>query len=257
MNVVIGLLLALAASFSATASEKTSFRFAYEDKAVMPFFAGDGEEIPAEPGVSVEMVLRLEKKIPSLNVELQRCPWKRCLHNLKNGEIDAVVASFRAERMDIGVFPMKDGKPNPALRMSSTGYALYKLKSGQLTWDGQALTNANGAIGFPRGYSIGDDLKTLGATVEESGSTLSDMKKLQLRRLDGVAAVESVGDYLIKQPSFGDIVKMEPTFPPKDYYLLLSHQFVLKNPELAQRIWRSMADIRERDLREILPNYLK
>jgi hypothetical protein len=32
---------------------------------------------------------------------------------------------------------------------------------------------------------------------------------------------------------------------------------VLKNPELAQRIWRSMADIRERDLREILPNYLK
>jgi polar amino acid transport system substrate-binding protein len=238
-------------------AEPTVLRFAYEDKELFPFFAGDSAEVPAKPGVTVEMVQRLTSRIPAMKVELQRMPWKRCLLKLEKGEVDAVVASFTSDRLAYGLYPMKDGQTNPALRIGSTSYALYKRKDAALEWDGKSLKGLVLAMGAPSGYSIVEELRAMGLTVEESGSTGADLQKLQMGRLGAVAAVETVADFYLTQSRFGEITKMEPAFAPKHYYLLLSHQFFSQSPALADKVWQAIGGIRERESSAILGKYLK
>ncbi len=232
-----------------------TLRFAYEVKEVAPYFMGEGEKVAARPGITPEALLLLEKKIPGLKVKLLRMPWKRCIVTLHQGEIDAVVASFNAERTESGVYPMKEGQPDHSLRLSTEAYFLYALRSAPVSWDGKTLSGLPGKVGVPLGYSIAGELARLGASVDESANAQSNLDKLAIGRLGGVAALERVGDVLVAQDRYRDIVKLRPALSSKDYYLMLSHQFVKANPQLAQRIWLALAEIRDHEVDKIARRY--
>jgi polar amino acid transport system substrate-binding protein len=71
-----------------------------------------------------------------------------------------------------------------------------------------------------------------------------------------VATLEKVGDYYAQQSPGRTIVKTGPPLARKEYYLLVSHQFFQKHPELVSRIWRALAAIRDEDQDAILVKYL-
>jgi len=255
----IGWRLLLASLFATTlpcAAQSVTLRFAYEDREIFPYMMGEGQAIPDKPGVTPEMVKRLQKKLPDLRIELQRMPWRRCLDNLLQGESDAIVASFNEDRMQHGVYPMKNGQPDTALRSGTSSYSLYKLKTSSLGWDGTRFTGLTGSIGAPMSWSIGDDLKKMGVTIDASPSTHRDFEKLLLNRVAGVAALTDFGDLMLEQPKYTDVIKVTPALASKNYYLLLSHQFVAKHPAMSGKIWRALAEIREHEGRSLMRKYL-
>ncbi len=232
-----------------------------EDKTDFPNVLGDSEEIDwNRPGVSIEFVKRLGEEL-GLKIAIRRLPWKRAMElELKNGRIDGLFpVSYRKEREAFGVLPLKDGKLDATRSMFGSSYFFYKLKTSPLEWNGETLKNLTGPIGAPRGYSVVGDLKQMGYPVEESDDARKDLMRISSGWIGAIAALETAEDHILESsPEFKQsIVKLSPAISTKQYFLMLSHQFVNKNPELAQKIWEKSKDLREKELPKILRKYLE
>ena len=245
-------------------SHAVDLRVAWENAPQPPYYMGRGAKIPPLPGVAVEMVMMLEEYIDGLEVIPQRFPWKRCLKSLEKGKIDGTFnASYKKKRLQFGFYPTKDGTlegtVDPSCRITTIQYCLYVKNDSTVKWDGKKFSNLTGSIGAPFGYSIVGDLEKLGAKVDTSPSTKNDFSKLRLNRLVAVAAQGITGDAMLSAypKKFNMIHKLEPPLKTKPYYIMLSKQFVGKNPELAKKIWETIKIIREKRLPEIAKKYVQ
>lgn len=248
-------------SIVATLYPQTTINVVCEDKEDFPSVLGNSTEIVwSKPGATVEALKILEKRLGVI-IKIRRLPWKRALEEeLKNGTADMIfTASYKKEREAFGVYPTNNGTVDETKCLYFTSYYFYKLKTSSADWDGKNLKNIKGNIGAPRGYSIVDDLKKMGHTVDESPDTLTDLKKLTMGRVDAVAALELTADVLIQNnPDLEkNIVKITTPIAKKAYFIMLSHQFVKKNPELAAKIWDEIKYLRENEYKKIAAKYIK
>jgi polar amino acid transport system substrate-binding protein len=64
---------------------------------------------------------------------------------------------------------------------------------------------------------------------------------------EAFATLENMADdYLIRNSDkYTNITKVERPLKTKAYYLMFSHKFVSGNPQLAERIWNAIAEIKE------------
>ena len=251
--VVLPLMLAAPAM-----AQVAELRVCYEEKDTHDH-TGEGAAVPDNPGVLVELVSMVQLRVPNLRISFLRRPWVRCLIELEVGRVDAVFSSsFKPERLKMGVYPMRDGKDDRRYRIDSKFYSLYKLVEAPLEWDGTLFTNGVQTVLAMRGYAIVDDLKKMGMPVTEVTSSEGAFRMLLAGRADGFAQLSDVGDYILKKNAdFARIVKVTPPITTKDYYLQLSHQFHGSHPELAQKIWKALGELRQSETERLVAKYLK
>jgi polar amino acid transport system substrate-binding protein len=244
-------------SFSFLAHAETVFTVAFEDKAQFPYYMGNSSTVLADkPGATVELIKRLESKIPDLKVVFQRCPVKRCLNDLETGAIDALFnLSFKESRLKMGAYPWKDGSVDTDRKLTTINYSFYKKKGTDFDWDGKNVSGTVAKIGAPTGYSIVGDLTKMGLTVSEAPTSESNFKKLLAGRISAVALQDIKGDILVKDPEFSSIVKVETPIKVKPYYLVISNQFKDKNTEMAENIWSTLAELKEQEFDKISEKY--
>ncbi len=228
--------------------KKKGITFVFETKANPPFCLGKGTAIDwQKPGITLEVLKLIEKQL-NIKIHFKRNPWKRALALLENNEVQGVFhASFKKERMRLGVYPMKNGAVDPDRSLMTNTYYVYKLKSSSLQWDGKQFTNLkNDYIGITFGYSISSDLKKWQVPVQEAKNTITNFRKLANGRLAAVADLGTMADIHLKNhpEKFTDIVKVKTPLKSKPYYLILSHDFVNKQPDLAQKIWHEISRIK-------------
>lgn len=238
------------------AAEVKEVRFMCENVEQFPIHMGNSDSIDwNKPGAGIECVKMLESKV-GIKIKVERAPWKRVLDvELKNGTSDgAFPASYKKEREALGAYPMKGGKVDKTRSLYTDAYYFYKLKDANFSWDGKAVSNLKGMVGAPYGYSVVDDLKKLGISVEESEETLLDFKKLAAGRVGAVAALELMADFLLKKyPDLNKvIVKVSTPIASKEYYVMLSNQFVKSNPALADKIWNAVGKMRENEFPKLV-----
>jgi polar amino acid transport system substrate-binding protein len=247
-------------SFSFFIHAETIFTVAYEDKVQFPYYMGESSKVLSQnPGAAVELIQLIESKVPGVKVVLKRYPWKRCLNELEKGTVDgAFNASFKEARLKFGAYPWVADHVDPDRRLTTIAYYFYKKKGTEFSWDGKNVSGANSSVGAPAGYSIVGDLKKMGLKVSESSSSETNLKKLTSGRVSAVALQEVTGDYYINKDSkFSTIEKVEPPLKTKPYYLMISHQFKNKHPDLAKKIWSAVAELREEQLKKLTEKYFK
>ncbi len=230
-----------------------------EDKEEFPGIIGNSDKLnPDKPGATIECLRLIEKKL-GVKIIIKRLPWKRAFESdLKSGSADGLIAaSYKKEREQYGVYPMKGDEPDESRSLYISSYFFYKLKKSDIEWNGRELKNLRGNIGAPYGYSIVDDLKNLGYKVEESNGTTADFQNLLRGRVDAVAALELTGDSLLtKNRDYAkQIVKLKYPIASKAYYVMLSHQFVEKNPEFSEKFWNAVKEMRIRYYKKIAVKY--
>jgi polar amino acid transport system substrate-binding protein len=236
-------MLLLALPFAALAQEKP---------AVVTLCHEDGEAYPwlikASPGYSALMMKEVEKEA-GVPVKLVPKLWKQCLADVQSGAVDgAINASFNKERAAFSMYPTNlDGEPDASKRMYRATYALYKLKTSALAWDGKKLS-ANGPIGAQTGFSIIGQLKELGAKVDDSSPVSEEQLKrvaagtilaAAMQTTDADAAMQGNADWRAK------IERVNPPLTEKPYYTIFSKQFFGKHQATARAIWRAQGKVRE------------
>ena len=225
----------------------------YDSAMIYPYLLQkDGKIDQNKPGVTFEVMNLVAKKL-NIKIDFVGLPWKRALRTLKENELDALFqASFRKERMDFGQYPMKNGVVDSSKHIMKWTYSFYRLKGTSLQWDGTTLKwkgkklSEYKKIGAMNGYSVVNDLIKQGLTVNLSNNMSSLLKMLYRERLYGVISLEEYIDVAIRlnPEEFINIEKVNPAFKQKEYYLMLSHDFVGKYPALSKKIWEEIKNIR-------------
>ncbi len=258
---LVALLLCCAPQPHAHANEALKppapLKFCFENATILPWRTADGK------GLNVDLLQQVSQQVGQPFVYLA-LPWKRCLASLQANEVDgAFAASFSVERLEIGAYP--GGKQaDPAKRMHTDRYVLLKRKGSAVQWDGKQITNLDGVVGVQLGYSIGAQLRGWGIPVEEGNQgALALARRLILGRVGAIAMGGSDATMLMFQPEVANQLEELPVpLTEKPYYLLLSHQLLSRQPELAQRIWKGIETVRnsaaykkqERQAIELIPD---
>ncbi|POZ61729.1 substrate-binding periplasmic protein [Chromobacterium alticapitis] len=191
---------------------------------------------------------------------LQRCdlqgrflrqPGERIVQNLALNRLDgALLLSYRDDRSRKMVFPLQDGLPDPAQRMTQLNYAFYVRNDSHLRWNGRWLGGMAGTVGVNQGWSIGRELMARGMEVEESVGIADNFAKLQAGRTDAYVLHQIAGDlYLSHHPEL-QIHRMSPPLRSKPYYWVFSRGYALQHPRQVACLWRQMPRLRARYLAE-------
>ncbi|MES9932813.1 MAG: transporter substrate-binding domain-containing protein [Candidatus Sedimenticola sp. PURPLELP] len=258
-KVAVFILLSLILSSSVFA-EKTTVLFATYDTAVPPFLMGKGTSfIKDKPGVYIDMLQLLEQKL-DIKIVLKRYSYPRAIKYLKEGRIDGQFPwSFKQKRLQNGLFPMIDNQQDGSKRLMTFSYVIYKLKDSNLGWDGKAFTNLDKPFGVQKDYSIVEVLRNkYKAKVDDvTKHTYQNFDRLLAGRVAATVDVEEAADVVLNSDKRykNNIVKMSPPLVTKPYYLVLSHQFVEKHPELANKIWIAIEEIREKHFLRLIEKY--
>jgi len=226
---------------SYAAENPASIKLCYQEGTVYPWVLKD------KPGLNIVLLRGVEQKL-GVKLELIAQSWKRCQEEMRSGAFDGIfAASFKTDRLEMGHFPMAGGKPDEAKAMMMDSYTLYRLKGSAAQWDGKTLTSS-GAIAAQTGYSIIEQLKTLGARVDDGSPEAADnLKKLLAGRVSAAALQTLEAERaLASDPEFSN--KIEAVSTPlvkKAFYLMLSKQFVAKYSNFSSDVWNAVGQVRE------------
>ncbi len=231
----LGLLMA-AAPASAYAVTKVSLCF--ENKLVAPW------RTPERSGLNFELLKRVEAKL-DISFSYELLPWKRCLAKLKSNEVDgAFSVSFSDERREYGAFP-GGASHDSKKRLHTARYFLLRKKGSTVDWDGKQFHGLDGKVAFQLGYSVGDLLRAMRLPVDESSDSSHNVgRKVLTGRVAAAAMMDSDVAALMAGPLAPQLDVAATPLLEKPYYLMLSHALVKARPELAERIWKSIEEVR-------------
>ena len=251
MRLVAGLLaLVLAPSVFAC-----SLRIVYSDVAAPPYILGNGTEVPAAPGIAVEVVNEAAQVV-GCKLTWVRLPNRRVQIEMERGEADAMLMfSYNPERAKYAVYPLKDGKPDGALRLAVLSYYVYVKANSATAWDGAHFANLGGAVGVNAGYSVAADLTKMGLAVDEARSTEQNFTKLQMGRIGAYVMQDFPADLVIEQKALTDVQKLPLPFSTKDYFLPYSQRFFNVSSADGLRLWAQIGKTKSSRIKELLMKY--
>ena len=219
-----------------------------------PYFLQRSHQIPADPGLSVEIIQMVCKEL-NISPQLSRLPGKRVLQEISTHNIDgAFLFSYKQERSKQGIYPLINGQPNSFYKMDTISYFFYKLKTNPANWEQKQLRNTD-LVGVNLGYAVISDLNKMNVPIQEVSSTVELVKLLLNNRVSMVAAQE----YPFEK-SWGahqhQIEKLYPAIRTKDYFFIFSRQFNLDNAEFVQLFWEKIREVSRREYPRLIKKYL-
>ena len=255
----LAILLFLGHSITAFSQQTIPFVMCYEDRQLLPYFAGEGKQVPKEsPGVSIEILQILDMEQPEITISFRREPWKRCLVLLEVGDISGVIASYKVSRHKIGKYPMVGDTPDESRAFEITRYCLYTKTNSNFIWNGVSFESKVALpIAIPLGYSIADLFKTNDIQITDVNSSDRGFFLLKHERVSGTATLcESGSQILTQNEEYFDIKENKIPLRTKGSYLLISHQFYEQHPNISQQLWTNIVSINQRIYQEIYQRYV-
>ena len=210
----------------------------FERQEVLPWRTLDGG------GLNFAMLNEVARRL-DLHFDYQSMPWKRCLEQVKANQVGGVFAlSFSQERLALGAYP-GGSVADVGKRMHVDRYVLLRKKGARIGWDGKAFSHVDGAVGIQLGYSVGDFLRAQGVAVDEGSQRANELaQKLIAGRLAGAALGGADAWRLMHGPLAPQLEVLPAALVEKPYYLMLSHALVAAEPQLADRIWKTIEEVR-------------
>ncbi len=194
------------------------------------------------PGAELEVdKLRRLARGSGLTVVFKGVPWKRSLVMIEKGVADGLInASYKDDRAQYAVYPMKDGKPDSDRRLNpGKTYYIYKNKNSSITWDGVQFGNPDGPVAAKDDYAVIEDLKKhqnidIVVKIREE-QIIADLIR---GKIAAYAAMETEAQAMKKIPNFDDMVFKETNpIRQKDYYVIFSKHSYDKKKDEIEKLW--------------------
>jgi len=240
LSSLIGLLL-----LSSPALATVPLKFCYEDKMLFPYYLGSGPLIPAQrPGASIEHLELLIQKVPQLQLEMVRMPWKRCLAALANNEVDAVIASYHQERTEFARYPLLQQQPDPKRAFAEHHTCLVSRQDAEWSWDGQRIIGGNEiVIGRPLGYAAITSPVGQKFQMHYTLSGTMDLDLLKKGRINAVTTLCNINGQQFTAQFIVDrgLKVLHPPLYSNTGYLVFSIDFYQRQQALADSLWNQLA----------------
>jgi polar amino acid transport system substrate-binding protein len=231
-------------------------RLAYIDQDARPYLTGAGTDIPAQPGIAVELVQRAVSQLGATLV-LTRLPARRMAEDVKAGRQDGILG-FRhsPERARDLVFPMQDGKPDATRYAARLAHSLYRRHDSGVTWDGQRVGGLTAPVAVSSTQLVADALLAQGIEILRIESSGQMFAMLSIGRVDAVVVIDALGDRQLREQGAGQIEKVAPPMLVEDFHVPVSPRFYAARRDFTERLWRLIGEQRDGVYAELLPKYL-
>lgn len=223
------------------------FTFCYENKTLLPHFTGVGRHVPAHnPGAAIEVLQALNASVDLIDIHFVRFPWKRCLSDLRHGDIDGVIGRYSDDRAEFAVYPRNsEGELDFTKSMINTETCFIYNRRVPLTWDGNTLKFGRAlTISVPGGYELINDLRNKGANVYEAENVNIAHRLLFTGRVDA-----SVSNCKLKNLPHGFVQNPIPVVSNPGF-LVFSQHFYHRFPEHAEVMWNALRDVDKKAIYE-------
>jgi len=204
----------------------------------------------APAGLHIDIIRQALKKL-GFEPHFTPLPWNQCLSEVKAGHFDAVATvSYKPDRAAFLRYPAgADQAIRSPWRVTQVDYRVITYSK---TADGKPnpysfkgdIQTIPAPVRIPSGYSIIDNLKRAGLTVEEAPNSIDNFKKLKKTPAGSVIDLWEVAEYFSKDPAFRHafVISPKPIFS-RSYYLAFSKKGTIQ-PETAEAIWKEIARTR-------------
>ncbi|WP_419147657.1 substrate-binding periplasmic protein [Pseudoalteromonas 'SMAR'] len=229
----------------------TLVRFCYEDKDAPPFIHGAGLKVPASnPGLSIELVQTIDALVPEVKFEYVRKPWNRCLHELQQGKVDAVLASYRQERESFMTYPKNsDGSLAEQYAVNRIGSCLLQHKQNVAPLN----VNKRLRLAIPRGYAV-KGLLPSNYSILDTDSLPQAIRLVEQGLLDATVGLCQIGNMAIElAPAFAQLKAVYPPLEVSYGFVSFSRQFYGQYQDASRLIWQASLQI---DLDQMYQAYL-
>jgi polar amino acid transport system substrate-binding protein len=238
-------------------AEIVTLRMCYEDQPYFPFLGEIGNDDDDYPGILLEHINQAIGQL-SLTSTMIRAPWKRCLKMLEHNEVDATFAAiYTPERERFARFPMANGKPDSARAIQHVEYPVFSRNQRPDIWDGKSFSSTNLVVAAPLGYVAAEMLKKSGHDPDFNVPLVDGLKLVAKDRLDGFVVERFIGLKTMEFLKLSD--ELRPSGKPylvADWFVILSHGFYKKYPELSEQFWTEIGMSRTRNNRQLIKKYL-
>lgn len=242
------LLFAVLWAFPALAADTpTVVRVVFNTEPNPPIVYGSGTTIdPDKPSLIVEMLRMVGARL-GVDFQFQRVPWARGLFMVETGQADAIfAASFNEDRARYGAYPMRDGHPDGERQIYLQSYSLFVRRGSGVRFTGQSITGLGKAVGVQNGFAVAEMLEKMGVVLDMEPNPRSNLLKLAAGRIDAYAEIDTLAEEALKaDPNLSTrIEKLAPPLRTTSYYLMVSKVFQQAHPDLVERIWDGIAEVR-------------
>jgi ABC-type amino acid transport substrate-binding protein len=231
-------------------------RLVYVDQDARPYLTGSGSEIPAQPGLAVELVQRAVSQLGG-TLALTRLPARRMTEEVKAGRQDGILG-FRhsPERARDLVYPMLNGRPDASRYAARLAHSLYRRRDSGVTWDGRQVGGLIAPVAVSSTQLVADALLAQGIEIIRIESSGQMFAMLALGRVDAVVVIDALGDRQLRAQGAEKIEKVAPPMLVEDFHVPVSRRFYAANRDFTERLWRIIGEQREGVYAELLPKYL-
>jgi len=167
---------------------------------------------------------------------------------VERGKVQAAFgSSFKADRAEYGVYPLKDGKPDEDRASKKLIYVAYVKRGSNNETLAQGGKLQGRTIAAERQASIVPVLKKRGASVYEVASDLTMLRMVANGRVDAAVAIEdNVQPILDQNPDLAQlIIKLQPPIQKRVAYVMFSKIFYKDRSELVECFWSKSAQLRD------------
>jgi hypothetical protein len=221
------------------ADTKLTLRFCYEDKQLLPYYTGNTVEVPNHPGATIEHLERATAGL-GINLQLFRMPWLRCLKQLEQGEVDALVAGYNAERAYYTIFP-KDpfGQPDPSKAINSNALCLTYRYDNNLP---EKMNNENALLTIARPLGYQALPLPPHAILVDAYSPEQALELVVSGRVDATTITCKINSLVDNRLKIHHL-PLKILQPPIYYsvgYLMFSQQFYQQYPLITDNLWLAL-----------------
>lgn len=244
--------LLLPVQLMADISQPRTMRVCTISSELFPLWRGPGKETALFPGVNIELLYNITNPM-EIDISWERAPFARCLLYLKSGKVDVInVASYKKEREEYGVYPLKNDRIDVSRRFKFDSYYAFVhnhsdafYKSGRI----QNLSSLPVAVEIKAAIiPMLEDMKLNLIQLPKAEFSFSMLEK------DRVSAVVTNQYHGLKYADM-NIRRIEPALSERAYYLLFSKQFYQNYPELVEDIWTRSGELQEHTYQQVLQKY--
>ena len=234
---------------------------AYGDQAFPPYQMGQGRLTDIEPGLAIDVVLQTAQML-GIQVQLQRMPVKRLLHELELKHLDGAIGySFTVDRAEYLAYPpiSQEGTdlPDPSFRLYRVSYYLFSRPDFIPHGLGHGLDGLKQyRIGVLKESAIAGILFQQGIPYEATRTAEQNLEKLKMGRLDLVVGPGEPTGRLIRSLGWqNEIRRSGESLLERDYFLVFSKVFCQNNASVCEQWWQLIRQHRDSIVKQRIDLY--
>lgn len=231
---------------AANSLQSVTLRFCYEDKQLLPYYAGDSAKVATSPGAAIEH-LQQAAATAGISLAVIRMPWLRCLQQLADNQVDALVAAHSHERQHYTMYPRdKDGQPDPARAINTNALCLaHRFDTNLAT----KITDPASSLTIARPYGYRPLPFPEHAVLVGAHSPEQALELVVSGRVDATTVTCQLNGLAAKRRDI-DNLPLKILQPPVYFsvgYLMISKQFYQDYPVLTERLWQALPQTLHRE----------